>query len=96
MLWPKLSEVGEFVFVACSGAGGGACGGAADRLDAFEMAAFSTCCKVGLIPQAKHGGSGVCAFAVVASKLVGTGLEKLHILQTQVAAVTFCVSLGGR
>lgn len=60
------------------------------------MAAFSICCRVGLIPQARHGGRGVCAFAVVASKLAGTGLEKLHILQTQVAAVTFCDSVGGR
>lgn len=42
---------------------------------------------MGLIPQARHGGSGVWAFAVTGSKLDGTGLEKLHIVQTQVAEV---------
>lgn len=39
------------------------------------------------MPQARHGGSGVLAVAVAGSKLEGTGFEKLHITQTQVAAV---------
>lgn len=40
------------------------------------------------MPQAKHGGRGVCALAEVGSKFEGTGFEKLHIVQTQVALVT--------
>lgn len=40
-----------------------------------------------MIPQARHGGNGVCAVAVVGSKLEGTGLGKLHIVQTHVAAL---------
>lgn len=67
------------------GAGAGEGGG---RLFAFVMAAFNTWAKVGLMPQAKHGGNGVCTFAAVGSKLDGTGLEKLHIVQTQVAVDT--------
>lgn len=51
------------------------------------MAAFSTCVSAGLIPHARHGGRGVCAFAVAGSKFEGTGFEKLHIVQTQVAEV---------
>lgn len=51
------------------------------------MAAFSTCVNAGLIPHAKHGGSGVCAFAVAGSKFEGTGFEYVHIVQTQVADV---------
>ena len=58
------------------------------RVFAFEMAAFSTCVRVGLMPHARHGGNGVCAVAVVGSKLEGTGLEKLQMTHTQVAAVT--------
>lgn len=81
---------------AGSAAGGCTGGAAGERFAAFAMAAFKTCCSVGLIPHARQGGSGVWMFAVVASKLAGTGLEKLHILQTQVAAVMFWDSLGGR
>lgn len=55
------------------------------RLATLDMAAFSTSVKAGLIPQAKQGGNGVCAVAVVGSKLEGTGLGKLQILQTHVA-----------
>lgn len=70
--------------------------GEADRrLLAFMMAAFSTCAKVGLIPQARHGGSVVWAFAAAGSKLDGTGLEKLQMVQTQVADVTEGGSGGG-
>lgn len=62
--------------------------GAGDgRLLALLMAAFSTCDKVGLMPQARHGGSGVCALAAVGSKFTGKGFEKVHIVQTQVAVV---------
>lgn len=39
------------------------------------------------MPHAKHGGRGVCALAVAGSKFDGTGFEKLHIVQTQVAEV---------
>lgn len=60
---------------------------AVGRLLALVMAALSTCDKVGLIPHAKHGGSGVWAFAVTGSKFEGTGLEKLQMVQTQVAVV---------
>ena len=47
--------------------------------DLEAMAALSTCTIGGLMPHAKHGGIGVCIFAVVGSKFVGTGLEKEHI-----------------
>jgi hypothetical protein len=52
----------------------------------FAMEAFRTWVSVGFIPQARHGGRGVWAVAVAGSKLEGTGLEKLHITHTQVAA----------
>ena len=45
---------------------------------------------MGLIPHALQGGRVVCVFAVVGSKLIGTGLEKLHIVQTQVAVLATC------
>lgn len=47
------------------------------------------------MPQAKHGGSGVWAFAVEGSKLDGTGFEKLQMVQTQVAVLGGGVSTGG-
>ena len=49
-----------------------------------EMAAFTTTTSGGLIPQARHGASGVCAFAVPGSKFDGTGFEKLQMGHTQV------------
>jgi hypothetical protein len=49
------------------------------------IAAFTTWVKGGFIPQARHGGNGVRAFAVAGSKFEGTGLENEHIGQTQVA-----------
>lgn len=53
------------------------------------MAALRTWVSEGLIPQARHGGRGVWALAEVGSKFDGTGLEKLQIVQTQVAEATF-------
>lgn len=50
-----------------------------------DIVAFTTCTSGGLIPHAKHGGNGVRAFAVAGSKFEGTGFEKEHIGQTQVA-----------
>lgn len=65
------------------------------RLVALDMAAFSTWVKVGLIPQARHGGSGVCTFAVAGSKLDGTGFENVQIVQTHVAVLGGGFSTGG-
>jgi hypothetical protein len=62
---------------------------------AFDIAAFRTWANVGLMPQAKHGGRGVCALAAVGSKLEGTGFEKLQMVQTQVAVLTAGGSAGG-
>lgn len=45
---------------------------------------------MGLIPHALQGAKVVCVFAVVGSKLIGTGLEKLHIVQTHVAVLATC------
>ena len=56
-------------------------------LVALLIAAFNTWVRAGLIPQARHGGKGVRAFAVAGSKFDGTGFEKLHIVQTHVAAL---------
>lgn len=56
-------------------------------LVALFMAAFSTWVSAGLMPHARQGGRGVCGLAVAGSKLEGTGLEKLQMVQTQVAAV---------
>lgn len=52
--------------------------------------------SVGLIPQARHGASGVWALAEVGSKFEGTGLEKLHMVHTQVADTTFEGAGAGR
>src|SRR5215471_18595097 len=54
------------------------------RLAAAVIAAFKTVVNWGLIPQAKHGESGVEPFAVEASKLEGIGLENEHIGHIQV------------
>lgn len=64
-------------------------------LVAFEIAAFRICARVGLIPHAKQGGSGVWALAVEGSKFDGTGLEKLQMVQTQVAVLAGGGSTGG-
>lgn len=55
------------------------------RFVAALIAALSTVASGGLMPHARHGGRGVFAVAVAGSKLDGTGLEKEHIGQTQVA-----------
>lgn len=79
-----------------SGRGRKGSGEAADcRLVALDIAAFSTWARVGLMPHAKHGGSGVCSFAAAGSKLEGTGLEKLQIVQTHVAVLVAGGSTGG-
>lgn len=65
------------------------------RLVALDIAAFSTCASVGLMPQAKHGGNGVWTLAVVGSKLDGTRFEKLQMVQTQVAEAAAGDSEGG-
>lgn len=54
-------------------------------------AALTTCMRGGFMPQARHGGSGVCAFAVTGSKFDGTGLEKEQMGHTHVA---FSVGTG--
>lgn len=48
------------------------------------------------MPQAKHGGSGVCIVAVEGSKFDGTGLENVHMGQIQVALLAAVGSAGGR
>jgi hypothetical protein len=63
-------------------------------LATLDIVAFKTCVRVGLIPQARHGGSGVCTFAVVGSKLEGTGFEKLQIVHTHVAVLSVGGSTG--
>ena len=59
----------------------------------LDMAALRIWVRVGLIPHAKHGGRGVCAFAIVGSKFEGTGFGKLQIVQTQVALLA-CVGVA--
>lgn len=59
----------------------------AGLLVALDIVAFNTCVKAGLIPHARQGGRGVCAWAVEGSKLEGTGFGKLQMVQTQVAEV---------
>jgi len=58
----------------------------AGRLLALDIAAFKTRLYGGLIPHAKHGGSGVCSGGVAGSKLEGTGFEKEQIGHIQVAS----------
>ena len=70
--------------------------GGCERSFALLIAALRTCVRVGLIPQAKHGGNGVCAFAAAGSKFEGNGFEKVHMGQTQVAVETAGSSEGGR
>lgn len=60
--------------------------GSGKRFAFAAMAALSTSAKGGLMPQARHGGSGKVSVAIVGSKLDGTGLEKEHMGQTQVPA----------
>ena len=64
-------------------------------LVALDMDAFRTCARVGLMPHARQGGSGVWALAVPGTKLDGTGFEKLQIVQTHVAVLAGVGSIGG-
>ena len=70
----------EFPVAASLGGSAGAC-----RFDMAAMVALSTWTSGGLMPHARHGGRGVRAFAVVGSKLEGTGFEKEQMGHTQVA-----------
>lgn len=74
-------RIGIGVLKGVDGEGGG-------RFVAFEIAALRTSASGGFMPQARQGGSGVCALAVAGSKFAGTGLEKEHIGQIQVAELT--------
>lgn len=58
------------------------------------MAAFKTVVKGGLIPHAKQAGKFVDGVAVPGSKVVGTGFEKEHIGQIQVALTGFGFGFG--
>lgn len=53
--------------------------------DTAATAAFSTTANGGLIPQARHGGRGMEALALLGSNFEGTGLEKEQIGHIQVA-----------
>jgi hypothetical protein len=57
------------------------------RVVAALIAAFSTVVNGGFIPHARQGGKCVAALAVAGSKLEGTGLENVHMGQTQVAFI---------
>lgn len=58
------------------------------RLALAVTAALSTVANGGLMPQAKHGGSGKASVAIVGSKFEGTGLENEQMGQTQVPLTT--------
>ena len=62
-------------------------GTSAGRFDRLAIAAFTTRMNGGLMPQAKHGGIGVCSFAADGSKFEGTGFEKEQMGQIHVALV---------
>jgi len=55
------------------------------RFDKAAIAALTTCTRGGLMPQARHGGKGVRSFAVLGSKLDGTGFENEQMGHIQVA-----------
>jgi hypothetical protein len=63
----------------------GAEGFGVGRFVALTTLAFKTRAKGGLIPHARHGAKGVRSPAVCGSKFEGTGFEKEHIGQIQVA-----------
>jgi hypothetical protein len=83
------SRLPLLVGVLSSGADELASGKGGSRLAAAVIAAFNTVVNGGLIPQARHGGRLVAVVAVAGSKLEGTGLEKVHIGQIQVALIGF-------
>ena len=64
-------------------------------LVALDILAFRTCARVGLMPHARQGGSGVWALAVPGTKLDGTRFEKLQMVQTHVAVLAGLGSTGG-
>lgn len=64
------------------------------RLDMAAMAAFTICTRGGWIPHARHGGSGVFAFATPGSKFEGTGFEKEQIGQIHVALGSLAAAVG--
>jgi len=67
------------------------------RLAAFAITAFKTWLNWGLIPQLKQGANGVISsLAVTGSKLEGTGFEKEHIVQIQVAVLAGVGCVVGR
>lgn len=68
----------------------------AGRLAAFVIAALITTLNGGLIPHAKQGANGVRSSAVTGSKFDGTGFEKEHIGQIQVAVLADDGSGGGK
>lgn len=63
---------------------------------ALDIDALRTRAKGGLIPHAKHGASGVFSFEACGSKFEGTGFEKEHIGQIQVAELAGGGSEVGR
>lgn len=63
---------------------------------ALDIEALRTRAKGGLIPHAKHGANGVFSFDACGSKFEGTGFEKEHIGQIQVAELAGVGSEGGR
>lgn len=46
-----------------------------DLFEALDIAAFKRSDRFGLIPHARHGGSGVWSLAIAGSKFDGTRLE---------------------
>lgn len=83
---PRLPLLG---IVLSSGASELVLGKEGSRLAAALIAAFNIVVKGGLIPHARHGGRLVAVVAVAGSKLEGTGFEKVHIGQIQVALIAF-------
>jgi len=58
------------------------------------MAALTTCTNGGFIPQARQGGSGVFALAILGSKFDGTGFENEQIGQIHVALGSLAAACG--
>ena len=58
------------------------------RFALAATAAFRTVANGGLMPQARHGGSGKASVAIVGSKFEGTGFEKEQMGHTQVPLTT--------
>lgn len=86
-------QLAFFVTVLSSTGNGFGVGKGKSRLVAEPVAALIAALRTvvngGLMPQARHGGKGVVAEAVVVSKFEGTGLENEHIGHIQVALTGF-------